>query len=188
MKTCLNLMLKQEKITQEQYDEASAVEIKDMVNPTVDQVNTLSNYFADYVISQVIADLMVQYNYDKSKATDLVYNGGLQIYTTMDSQAQAVCEKEFNVDANFPSPMGYKKDGNGNILMANGSIMLYKYSNYIESDETFKLREDEYRRNSDGSITLFKGKRLNFYDTTVNEQTDYSIEFKNMYTIEKNII
>ena len=186
MKTCLNLMLKQEKITQEQYDEASAVEIKDMVNPTVDQVNTLSNYFADYVISQVIADLMVQYNYDKSKATDLVYNGGLQIYTTMDSQAQAVCEKEFNVDANFPSPMGYKKDGSGNILMANGSVMLYKYSNYIESDETFKLREDEYRRNSDGSITLFKGKRLNFYDTTVNEQTDYSIEFKNMYTIEND--
>lgn len=186
MKTCLNLMLKQEKITQEEYDEAIKVEIKDMVKPTVDQVNTLSNYFADYVLAQVTADLMTQYNYDKSKATDLVYNGGLQIYTTMDSQAQSICEKEFDVDANFPVPTGYKKDGNGNILMSNGSIMLYKYSNYIESDGTFKLREDEYRKNGDGSITLLKGKRLNFYDTKVNNQTDYSIEFKNMYTIEND--
>lgn len=44
MKTCLSLMLEQGYITQEEYDEASAVEIKDIVNPNIDALNTSSNY------------------------------------------------------------------------------------------------------------------------------------------------
>ena len=187
MRTCMKLMLDQEKISQDDYDLYKDTKIKDMVNPSSEQVNTMSNYFADYVISQVIQDLMTQYGYDKARATDLVYNGGLQIHTTMDSQAQSVLEKEFNKDSNFPVPTSYSKDKNGNILNKDrNAVLLYKYSNYIEDDGTFKLQPSEYSKNGDGSLVLYKGKRLNFYDTTVNDTTDYSIEFKNMYLIEKD--
>ena len=69
----------------------------------------MSNYFADYVIEDVINDLQEQNGYSEKEATDLVYNGGLQIYTTMDSQAQSVIESEFNNAANFPKSSGYSK-------------------------------------------------------------------------------
>lgn len=54
MVTCLSLMLEQGYITEEEYEEASQVEIKDIVNPNIDALNTVSNYFADYTIQTVI--------------------------------------------------------------------------------------------------------------------------------------
>lgn len=38
--------------------------------------------------------------------------------------------------------------------------------------------------NDDGSMTVYTGKRLNIYTTTVQGATDYSVEFKKMYVIE----
>lgn len=186
MKTCLKLMLEQGYITEAEYEEASKTEIKDIVNPTIDALNTVSNYFADYVIKTVIQDLQDEYGYDYSRASKMVYNGGLQIYTTMDSQAQSVIEKEFKNDSNFPKPVNYSKDSNGNIKNPNGGVLLYAYSNYIESDGSFKLKSDEYKKNEDGSLTIYKGKRLLIYNTTVQGKTDYSVEFKSMYTIENS--
>lgn len=185
IQTCLMLMHDQGYISDAEYEEAKAVEIKDIVNPNLDELNEVSNYFADYVITQVISDLQTEYGYDYAKASNMVYNGGIQIYTTMDSQAQSVIEKEYKNDANFPEPIGYKTDKNGNILNSSGGgIMLYAYSNYIEKDGYFKLKSSEYKWNDDGSLTIYSGKRLAIYDTTVQGQTDYSVEFKSMYTIE----
>lgn len=184
MKNCLYLMHEQGYINDAEYEEAKATELKDIINPSLDSLNTVSNYFADYVIKQVIADLQSEYGYDYSKARDMVYNGGLNIYTTMDSQAQAVIEQEFSEDDNFPEPISYRKDSNGNILNEGGGVMLYKYSYYIEDDGSFKLKSSEYEWNEDGSLTIFKGKRLAIYNTTVQGQTDYSVEFKSMYNIE----
>lgn len=186
MLTCLSLMHEQGYITDEEYEEAKAVEIKDIVNPNIDALNTVSNYFADYTIQTVIEDLTEE-GYSYEEASNMVYNGGLQIYTTMDSQAQAVIEKEFNTDSNFPYVTGYSKDSNGNITGPNGNT-LYAYSNYINSDGKFVLKSDEYEKNDDGSMTVFAGKRLNIYDTTVQGQTDYSVEFKTMYVFENNIM
>lgn len=189
MKTCLSLMLEQGYITQEEYDEASAVEIKDIVNPNIDALNTSSNYYADYVIDTVIADLQEKAGYTQEEATDLVYNGGLQINTTMDSQAQSVIEEEFRNDSNFPSPTRYSTDSAGNILGDDGSVLLYAYSNYINSDGYFVLSSDEYAMNDDGSMTIYAGKRLNIYDTTLSDgSTDYSVEFKNMYVKEDGVL
>lgn len=184
IKLCLKLMLEQGYISQADYDEAVQTEIKDVVNPNADALNDVSNYFADYVITQVIQDLQDQLGYDHQKAQQMVYNGGLQIYTTMDSQAQSVIEKEYKKDDNFPQPIGYSKDSKGNIRSKSGGTLLYAYSNYIESDGTFKLRSSEYQWNDDGSLTIFAGKRLAIYNTTVGGKTDYSVELKSMYSIK----
>ena len=186
MKTCLKLMHEQGYITDTVYEEAAATEIKDIVNPNLETLNSVSNYFADYVIETVIQDLQDEYGYDYSRAHDMVYNGGLQIYTTMDSQAQAVVEKEYKNDKNFPQPIGYSRDNDGNIKNPSGGILLYAYSNYIENDGSFKLRKSEYKKNEDGSLTIYAGKRLLIYNTTVQGKTDYSVEFKSMYTIDDN--
>lgn len=188
MQTCLYLMHDQGYITDKDYEEAQKVEIKDIVNPNLDALNSLSNYYADYAIQTVIKDLQEEAGYSSQEAYDLVYNGGVKIYTTMDSQAQAVIDKEFNIDSNFPVATDYKKDNAGNILDKNGKILLYAFSNYINGDGNFVLKEDEFKKNKDGSLTLIAGKRLNFYNTTVQGQTDYSVEFKNMYVYENNTL
>lgn len=186
MQTCLDLMLEQGYIGQEEYEEASAVEIKDMVNPNTEMMKSKTNYFADYVIKTVMNDLQEELGYDYDKAHDLVYSSGIKIYTTMNTEMQEIIEKELSNDANFPTLVVSKKDSNGNILDDYGNIMLYKYSNYITSKGYFRLKSSEYQWNDDGSLTVFRGKRLNFYDTTVAGKTDISVEFKNMYIVENN--
>lgn len=188
MATCLYLMHDQGYITDEEYEEASKVEIKDIVNPNLEALSSFSNYFADYVIETVIQDLQDEAGYSYEKATDLLYNGGIQIYTTLDSQAQGVIETEFASKSNFPIAVPQYYDNDGNILDENGNVLLYDYDNYFDSHGRFVLSSSEYKKNDDGSLTIYAGKRLNIYDTTVNDQTDYSVEFKNMYMYDDSDI
>lgn len=53
------------------------------------------SYFVDYVIEEVIDDMCDQLGYEKQAAWDLVYNGGLSIYTTVDESIQGVLDKDF---------------------------------------------------------------------------------------------
>ncbi len=183
----LSFMLAQNKITQTQYDEAMAVDLKDSINPSEDTTAEISSYFADYVIDSVVTDLMEEYNLTESEAKQKIYNSGLQIYTTMDSDMQKIAEKEFSDNSNFPKVTDLKKDSAGNVLNSNGNVLLYSYNHYFDSDGTFVLSPNEYTVTADGGISLLKGHRLNFYKTEVQGKIDYSVEFKDMYVIEDNI-
>ncbi|WP_312643040.1 transglycosylase domain-containing protein [Hydrogenoanaerobacterium sp.] len=52
-------------------------------------------YFVDYVIEEVISDMCTQLGYEKQAAWDLVYNGGLSIYTTVDEKVQNILDERF---------------------------------------------------------------------------------------------
>ncbi|MBQ1825791.1 MAG: transglycosylase domain-containing protein, partial [Firmicutes bacterium] len=179
-KYCLALMLEQGYITQEEYDAAVDINIQELVNPHRDTAVTNTNYFADFVISSVIQDFQDQFGYDEATATNVVYNGGLKIYSTMDPQAQSILEKEFAVYSNFPQPYYYTTDSAENILAPDGKIMLNKYENYINSD-TFVFRPDEWLKNENGDIELVFGKRLRFYVTESNGVQSISVEMPKLY-------
>lgn len=182
--TCLKLMYDQKYISQEDYEANKAMPLKDFINPNFNSSEGASKYFSDYVISSVINDLMEKENISYDDAWEKVYKGGLKIHSTMDSQAQGVIESEFSEDSNFPEAVNIVKDSNGNILDSYGNIVLYDYYNYFDEDGVFHFTSDEATENEDGSITLFKDNRLNFYDTEVQGKKDVSIEFKNMYIRE----
>lgn len=183
---CLKLMLDQGKITKAEYDKAVSVSLKKMLNPNFDAIKTNSSYFTDYVIEEVVNDLMSEYNYSYEEAYDRIYSKGYKIYTTMDSTAQKTVETEFDNPANFPSVVNIRRDGAGNIVSEGGAVMLYAYSNYFDSNNVFTFKNNEIKKNDDGSLTIKSGKRLNIYTTEVQDKTDYSVEFKDMYIIENN--
>lgn len=180
---CLDLMLEQGYITQEKHDKAMKKSLKKMLNPKFDTSNEKAHYFEDYVIDEVISDLMEKYDWDYSAAAAKVYNGGLKIYSTLNSSAQKVITNEFNDDSNFPS-VYTSVDGDGNILNSWGGVSLYDYDDFFDSKGNFTLYEDEIAKRKDGGLVIKTGHRLNIYETEVNGETDYSIEFKNMYVYE----
>ena len=181
--TCLKLMQEQGYITEEQYEKASAKPLRKILKPNYNVSSSKSAYFADYVISEVIDDLMEEKGWDYDKAFEKVYNGGLKIYSTLDSTAQAVVEKEFEDNSNFPS-LYTSKDSSGNILNTYGGIALYDYYNFFDEDGNFNFKKSEAKLDKDGNLVLKTGKRLNFYDTEVNGEIDYSLEFKPMYVYD----
>lgn len=178
--TCLALMKDQGYITEDQYNKAKGQKLTKFLNAQLSNKASKYSYFHEYLLDEVIQDLMEKYDYSKDKATDLVYTGGLNIYSTVDSHAQAMIVKEFNKDSNFPSIAGYSTDGNGNIINSGGGIMLYSYRNFFNGKNEFKLKSQECKVNENGSLTIKSGYRLNSYNTSAG----YSLEFKPTYVNE----
>jgi len=185
----LDLMLEQELITKEEYDEAYDVPVNDFIDPTLKTGSGNFSYFHEYLIDTIIADLMEQKGMTYEVAERTVYTGGLQIYSTLDSKAQNVVADEFKDDANFPSVSAiWMQDGDGNILNNDGKIALYDYDDYFDEDDNFTLsaENEEIVFHDDGSATINKGHNLNIYETEVDGATDYSIEFKDYYIVDED--
>lgn len=95
----LNNMLEQKMISKEQYDEAvnykliytnspeykgSSVKSEDKTKEKKEEINS---YYTDFVISQVIDDLQ-KAGYSAKKAKNMIYGGGLKIYSAIDFNVQ----------------------------------------------------------------------------------------------------
>lgn len=107
--TVLGKMLDLEMITQEQHDAAVA---EDVFGHLVckanaeEQGNAKHNWFVDAAVQQIKADLVEQKKMSEAQASNLIYNGGLQIHTTMDTYMQDTAEAAFKNDNNFPAGDG----------------------------------------------------------------------------------
>ena len=183
-KLCLRFMKEQGYITEQEYTSNVDIPLIDFIDPTINRGNGKNSYFHEYLVDTVIEDLMDKYNLEYEDAERMIYTQGLKIYSTLDSKAQKTVVKEFKNPANYPGISGlYNQDSNGNIVN-DGIILLYKYDNLFNSNGDFVLNKSEGKVNSDGSITIKHGGRMNIYTTTVAGETDYSLEFKQTYIIE----
>ena len=63
---------------------------------------TVQDYYVDLVVEDVIADLMEEYGYTYTYANNLVYYGGLNIYSAEDPEQQAKVEAVYKDEDNFP--------------------------------------------------------------------------------------
>ena len=100
----LKNMLEQGYIDQAQYDEARTddvyARIQD-VNVQKTAENEPYSYFVDELTAQVIQELQDRLGYTKDKATDLLYSGGLTIYSTQDPSLQTIVDEEVNNPDNY---------------------------------------------------------------------------------------
>ncbi len=94
-KNVLAKMFELEKITQEEYDEALAYELVFEKGNTAISEET-QTYFVDAVYEQVLEDLMEQKGIDKGVAQQMLFTGGLHIYTTQDSSIQQIVDEEYD--------------------------------------------------------------------------------------------
>lgn len=99
--TVLTKMYELGNITEEEYEEAKNSDLG--VNERyVSPKSAVYNYFVDQVINDVIEALQEEKGYSKEFATQQLLNGGLKIYTTMDSEIQTAMETVYKDKANFP--------------------------------------------------------------------------------------
>lgn len=137
--TCLNNMLEEGYITQEEYDEAKAYEMvftnsenyvedtkkkdkdKDKENTQKEEFNS---YYVDYVIEEVIQDFMTELDYTRQQASKAIYNGGLRIYSAVDLDVQAELEDVYENRISMPK---YNK----NIPDAQSAMTIMDYSGRI---------------------------------------------------------
>ncbi len=91
-------------IDQTDYDKAVAEELQFKKGDELLSAN--HSYFADQIVEDVIDDLCEEYGYSETIATQMIYNSGLKIYTTVDKNVQNAAEEVFENDNNYPSSGG----------------------------------------------------------------------------------
>lgn len=113
-KEVLQHMLDQNYITQDQYDEAFADDVYSRIQAAQEKnsstENTVYTYFEDELTDQIINDLMNIKGYTKKQATNLLYSGGLKVYTTQDSKIQNILDEEYADPSNYPDTVQYELD------------------------------------------------------------------------------
>ena len=94
-KLVLNAMLKEEYISSEEYEMAVSENVLEhLITDSSQRDAKVFSWFEDALLQQVAADLMEVYGYNEDEAWNLIYSGGLTIYSTQDHKVQGICEEQ----------------------------------------------------------------------------------------------
>ncbi|MBQ7108023.1 MAG: penicillin-binding protein [Clostridia bacterium] len=119
-KLVLGKMLELKYITEEEYNEALAEEVKIVADKATIKEIEINNYFVDALIDDVVDDLIKKYDCDEAYAEQMFYSGGFKIYSTMDPTIQSKVDKYYSNTSNFI------KNKNGVSAQSSFTVMDYE--------------------------------------------------------------
>lgn len=118
----LNEMYEQGYITKAEQEEALADDVYSRIqvaNVIVRENASPYSYYTDELIDQVTEALKEQLGYTDTQVYNLIYSGGLQIYTPQDPDIQAIVDEEVNNPENYDAAR-YSVEYRLSISRANG--------------------------------------------------------------------
>lgn len=105
-KACLDAMLELGWCTKAEYDEALADDVYTRIAEIAGNKTSLSmgtySYFTDSMLTELYKDLE-GLGMTNEEARNLVFHGGIQIYTTQDREVQSIMDEYYTNEDNFPA-------------------------------------------------------------------------------------
>lgn len=190
-KVVLKKMLDLGKISEEEYNLALNENIKENLKPGEKKTYDITNYFTDYVKTQVVEALVEKLGYTKQQAEDELYTGGLKIYSTINVNLQKKLEDAYS---NFTEILVGKTDNikgpilvdwslnkAGNVLDDKKNIIFFKKDNLMTDDYHLFIEKGTYEL-TDGNL-IIRNNKLTPYKKHVDVADFYTIdERKNLVT------
>lgn len=174
-KKVLENMLTQEYITQAEYDEAIADDVYSRIQTVNEEKedDSVYTYFVDALTEDVLSDLVNKAGYNETQAYNLLYSGGLSIYSTQDSHIQEICDEAFSNPDNFPADTKWALSYELSVEKANGETENYSTENfksYISQQRSgfnllYTSQDDAY-----ADIETYKSYVIGANDTEIAEK------------------
>lgn len=145
-KVILQYMFEQGYITKAEQEEALADNVYDRiqnVDIATKENKHIYSYFTDALISQVSATLVEKLGYTETQAHNLIYSGGLKIYTTQDPNLQKIVDEEVNNPENYTA-VHYSVEYRLSIKQADGETKHYS------EDTLLSYHKNILKDNNDG--------------------------------------
>lgn len=193
-KLVLDNMLELEMITGEEYTEAMNDDVYSRIaNNYTTKTSSAYSYYTDALIQEIMSDLMKQKGYTYTQAYNLVYRGGLSIYSCEDSVLQKYAQDTINNPDYWNGYEEYSitcrfrvKDSDGNLSSYSESTLLkYLQSRYDSKFELiFKSVEE-----ADRYINEYKNYILEQTNGEIiqgSESTTYTIQPQTSLVIIEN--
>lgn len=100
-KLVLKKMLELEYISQDEYEEALNTKLVFKGKDNSENSSGATSYFTDFIIEQAIADIMEKNGCSKEIASNILNNGGLKIYATIDTDIQEAMDEIYENEDGF---------------------------------------------------------------------------------------
>ncbi|MDY4069209.1 MAG: PBP1A family penicillin-binding protein [Lachnospiraceae bacterium] len=185
----LSHMLEQGYITQDEYDEAVADDVYSriqVVNQEVEE-DSVYTYFVDALTDDLLNDLVNVAGYNETQAYNLLYSGGLSIYSTQDSAIQKICDEAFSNEDNFPADTKWYLNYELSIEKPNGDIENFSsemFKSYFKQEKSsfnmlFSSQEEAYE-----AIDTYKESVMEDGDTEIGEKISLTPQPQVSITVE----
>ena len=185
----LNNMKEQGMISQAEYDEAMADDVYSRIATVNEEVEDKSvfTYFVDALTEQVLEDLMEVKGYNETQAYNLLYSGGLNIYTTQDPDIQAICDDVFGNEENYPADTKWYLNYALTVKKANGekenhSSEMFK-SYFKQTNSSFNMLYPS-KEDAQTAIDAYKAAVMSEGDTVEGEKITLTPQPQVSITIE----
>ena len=183
-------MKEQGYISDEEYNDA----ISDDVYARLEGIElagtstTTYSYFVDELINQLTDDLMTQKGYTEAQATNLIYRGGLQVYSTQDTMMQDVADDVINNPDNYADNTHFSINYSLTIKDTDGTFSYYSHNSMANwytkklGDTSFSLTmtdEDAAR----AYVEAYKEELLKDGGTVYSENLSFTLQPQISFTI-----
>ncbi len=186
----LQYMYEQGKIEKKDQEEALADDVYSRIQ-NVDLVTKESqnpySYFTDELTEQVIKALQEKKGYTVTQASNLLYSGGLSIFTTQDPDLQAVVDEEINNPDNY-DVVYYSVDYRLSVQHEDGTTTNYSTESmrsYFKND----LGKSSYnglfntKEEAAEAIETYKTAMVEEDDTVLGESVHYILQPQISYVL-----
>lgn len=112
-------------ITQKEFQEAYFEEVKLDFSQKEDLDAEINDYFVDTLIEEVIEDLAEKYDCEKDIASQMFYNGGFKIYSTMNPEIQSIMEETYRKESRYFYETRRNEEGKRERVQSAMTIMDY---------------------------------------------------------------
>ena len=177
----LKYMEEQGYITEEERKEALADNVYDRIQNVAivskEKITTYS-YFTDAMIDQVMESLQTELGYSETQAKNLLYSGGLSVYSTQDPSMQAIVDEEVNNPDNYVTTqysLEYRlsiKDKYGEVKNYNEKTMrVWEQDNGVAGQELYSSKED-----AEAAAAAYKEAIVTIGDEVLGETVTTTLE------------
>lgn len=199
----LREMLEQGYCNEEEYNATLADDVYTRIQSFNDEKDTTSyySYFVDELIVQVMKDLQEELGYTETQASNLIYSGGLDIYTTQDPVIQKICDDVYSDETYFPE-MGtsyweltyalsiQKDDEEGTQIHYHTNDLLEYYKDYDDPDNLY-LNDDgskfsEYfldKEDMQAKIDAFRDAMMEDGDILLAEKATMTLQPQSSFVV-----
>lgn len=189
-KLILKKMYQLNYITDKEYQKA----LEDNVYTRIENTTTkgrkdsIYSYFTDALITKVVSDLQEQKGYTQSQAYQLVYRGGLRIYSTQNSKLQKIADSIINNPKNYPVNTKFSLEYKLQVTHADGSTSNYTETN-VASYFRKKKKDPSYKtiysskKAMNTAVKTFRKSVMKKSDKKEKETIHYSLEPQLSYSL-----
>lgn len=149
------------------------------VDTAAKETSTPYSYFTDELVEQVIQAMKSELGYTETQAHNMLYSGGLSIYTTQDPNMQSIVDEEINNPENY-SAARYSIEYRLSVTHKDGTTKHYSDKNVISFHKEIKNQQFDGLYNNEDEINAdindYKAEVVKDGDTIIGERLHKTLE------------